>query len=221
MLRLATVTLAAGFLVAGCAAKSSSSSSPTTASSPANGGSSVTTSAAAGASCGSTTTAPGGTGGAEVTPPGDIPDNQAFVAYSPASGKYEVKVPEGWARKDGTDTVTFSDKFNAITIDTMVVAQAPTVQSVQATDVQKLTASARCFELGKVSTVTRPAGSAILITYKADAPPDAVTGKVVRDDVERYIFWKNGTEVVFTLAGSAGSDNVDPWKIVTESFTWR
>ena len=31
------------------------------------------------------------------SPPGDIPDNQAFVRY-PAGGDYSVKVPEGWAR---------------------------------------------------------------------------------------------------------------------------
>jgi hypothetical protein len=69
--------------------------------------------------------------------------------------------------------------------------------------------------------VTRKAGPAVLVTYQADSPPDPVTGKVVRDDVERYEFWRNGTEVALTLAGSAGSDNVDPWKIVTDSFAWR
>jgi len=48
-----------------------------------------------------------------------------------------------------------------------------------------------------------------------------VTGKVVRDDVERYEFWRGGTEAVLTLSGAAGSDNVDPWRLVTDSFTWR
>jgi len=38
--------------------------------------------------------------------------------------------------------------------------------------------------------------------------------------VERYEFWKNGTAVIITLSSAAGSDNVDPWKTVTDSFVW-
>ena len=44
---------------------------------------------------------------------------------------------------------------------------------------------------------------------------------VVPDAVERYEFWRGGTEAVVTLSGAAGSDNVDPWRLVTDSFTWR
>jgi hypothetical protein len=61
----------------------------------------------------------------------------------------------------------------------------------------------------------------VLVTYGADAAADPVTGKVVHDDVERYAFWKDGKEVVLTLSGPAGSDNVDPWRVVTDSFGWR
>ncbi|MDT4904221.1 MAG: hypothetical protein QOH52_2237, partial [Pseudonocardiales bacterium] len=38
--------------------------------------------------------------------------------------------------------------------------------------------------------------------------------------VERYEFWKNGNEVVLTLAAPVGADNVDPWRKVTDSFAW-
>ena len=34
----------------------------------------------------------------EVNPPGDIPDNQAFVPYTSSSGGYTISMPEGWAR---------------------------------------------------------------------------------------------------------------------------
>ena len=50
--------------------------------------------------------------------------------------------------------------------------------------------------------------------------PDPVTGKVYRDEVERYEFYRNGTESVLTLAGPVGADNVDPWRTVTNSFQW-
>lgn len=37
-------------------------------------------------------------GPAESNPAGDIPDNQAYVTYTPAQGGFTVKVPEGWAQ---------------------------------------------------------------------------------------------------------------------------
>jgi hypothetical protein len=60
----------------------------------------------------------------------------------------------------------------------------------------------------------------MLIRYSADSQPDPVTGRVFRDAVERYDFYRNGTEAVVTLAGPSGADNVDPWRTVTNSFQW-
>lgn len=167
--------------------------------------------------------APAGTGatGPEVNPSGDIPDNQAFVAYTPPSGGYTVKVPEGWARVDAGGAVTFTDKLNSIRMETVVASSAPTVQSAQQNELPAIQAAAKNFQAAKVTSVTRKAGAAVLITYGADSTPDPVTGKVVHDAVERYEFWKAGTEVVLTLSAPQGADNVDPWRIVTDSFGWQ
>ena len=100
------------------------------------------------------------------------------------------------------------------------VAVAPTVASVQATEVPILQRNVANFELVKVASVTRTAGPAILVTYRAGSAPNPVTGKRVAIDVERYEFWHNGTLVTLTLSGARGSDNVDPWKKVTNSFAW-
>jgi hypothetical protein len=149
---------------------------------------------------------------------GDIPDDQAFVAFS-ASG-YTIKVPEGWARSaDGLATV-FSDKYNSIRIETMAMATAPTAASVTSTDLPAIAKAAKGYAAGKVSTVTRKAGQAVLATYQMDGAANDVTSKTVRLDVERYEFWKNGTAAVITLSSAAGSDNVDPWKTVTDGFGW-
>jgi hypothetical protein len=43
---------------------------------------------------------------------------------------------------------------------------------------------------------------------------------VIRDDIERYEFWRNGTQATITLSSPVGSDNVDPWRTVTDSFSW-
>jgi hypothetical protein len=177
--------------------------------------------AATPSSCSAPVTVAGSNSGPESSPPGDIPDNQAFVAYSPPDNLYAVRYPEGWARKANPAGVMFSDKLNAIDIAVVDAPAAPTVASVKTDDAARLAATTRCFELVDVTTVTRKAGAAVLVRFKADAAPDSVTGKVVRDEVERYAFWNNGKEVVLTLSAPAGSDNVDPWKIVTDSFTWR
>jgi hypothetical protein len=130
-----------------------------------------------------------------------------------------VKAPEGWARTVSSTGVSFTDKLNIITIQ-MVRAAAPTAASARTAEVPKIQGSANGFSLTGVSRVSRPAGTVVLIRYSADSQPDPVTGKVFRDAVERYEFYRNGTEAVVTLAGPAGADNVDPWRTVTNSFRW-
>jgi hypothetical protein len=143
------------------------------------------------------------------------------VTYTSARHTYAVKVPEGWARTVSGERVTFTDKYNTVRVDLVPAATAPTVASARTAEVPAVAAATSCFALRDVTTVRRAgAGSAVLVRYRADAPPDPVTGKRVRDDVERYEFWRNGTEAVLTLSGAQGADNVDPWRTVSESFRW-
>jgi hypothetical protein len=157
---------------------------------------------------------------AEVSPPGDIPDNQAFVAYSPAGSDYTVKVPEGWARRSVNATTTFTDKLNSVSMRE-VTAKAPlTARTAAQTEVPKLARSVKGFQAGKVDTVTRQGGTAVRISFLADATTDPVTGKTGKDAVEQYRFFNGGHEIVLTLSGPKGADNVDPWKIVSDSVRW-
>jgi hypothetical protein len=158
---------------------------------------------------------------AEVNPPGDIPDNQVFVAYRPPGGRFMVKVPEGWARVRQGGTVTFTDKLNTISMESRPAPAAPTVASARQAELPAIRSASRRYELGEVTWVRRAAGGVVLVTYKANAPADPVTGKVVHDAVERYEYWRGGTEAILTLAGPVGADNVDPWRIVSDSFRWR
>src|SRR5207253_2592614 len=88
----------------------------------------------------------GASGGKDTNPPGDVPDNQAFVTYSPPAGGYQVKVPEGWARTDGPNVVSFTDKFNTVRVELVHADQAPTVESARSTELPHIMASAACFE---------------------------------------------------------------------------
>jgi len=154
----------------------------------------------------------------ESNPPGDIPDNQAFVPYT-GSG-FSVTIPEGWARSSSGTSTVFSDKYNNITVSAAPAAQAPTIGSASTIDLPKIRASSQGFAPGAVSTVQRKAANAVLVTYHAFSAVNPVTGKVANEAVERYTFWRAGTAVTLTLAAPVGSDNVDPWRKVTDSFTW-
>ena len=54
----------------------------------------------------------------EVSPAGDIPDNQVYVRYAVPGAGYSVRVPEGWSRISRGGAVVFTDKLNAIRLET-------------------------------------------------------------------------------------------------------
>jgi hypothetical protein len=177
------------------------------------------------AACGSSSGGSTGSTGAgqaaapEVNPAGDIPDNQAFVAYTAPGTHASVKVPEGWSRTASAGAVTFTDKLNAIRIEG-APASGPLSASAARRDLAALRSRVAGFAPGTVTTVSRAAGPAVRMTYLARAQPNAVTGRAGQDAVERYVFFHQGRRLVLTLSGPKGADNVDPWKIVTDSVRW-
>ena len=155
---------------------------------------------------------------ADNPPPGDIPDNQAFVVFTGTG--YSLKVPDGWARRVSKQSVTFADKYNTIRVDLAPVAHTPSVASVKGTEIPRLRASVKGFANPRVSAVSRTVGTAILVTYRATSVPIAVTGKTITNDVQRYEFWRRGKLLVLTLQAPVGSDNVDVYRLVTNSLRW-
>src|SRR5205807_661333 len=111
-----------------------------------------------------------------------------------------VRVPEGWARVDGGGAVTFTDHYNSIRLETVAASAAPTVDSARQTELPAVRGQGSGVSAEAVSTVTRSAGAAVLITYQATSAPNPVTGKVARLAVERYEFWHSGTEAILTLS---------------------
>ena len=130
-------------------------------------------------------------------------------------------MPEGWGRTARAGTVSFTDKLNTIGMEARPAPAAPTVASARQAELPAIRSASRRYEPGSVTQVRRAGGDVVLVTFKADAPADPVTGKVVHDAVERYEFWRGGTEAILTLAGPVGADNVDPWRIVSDSFRWH
>ncbi|MEO9176113.1 MAG: hypothetical protein ABI317_11430 [Gaiellales bacterium] len=155
---------------------------------------------------------------ADTPPPGDIPDSQAFVVFHDKG--FSIKVPEGWARVTHAGSTAFIDKYNGIAIAVSRRAKAPTVSNVTRGELARLKASTLGFAQPRLSAVSRPAGSGVLVTYRASSVKSSVTGKRISNDVERYELWHAGKVAVLTLQAPHGSDNIDAWRLVTTSFRW-
>lgn len=217
---LATATLVTG-LAAGCTSSGSTGSTPSTAPTSASSSEPSTPSSTTPQSPSPPATTPPRPVATESNPPGDIPDNQAFVTFQPPVGGYSVKVPEGWARSTAGGVTSFTDKLNRIQVSTSAAATAPTPRSASSHIVPVLQQQVPRFAMGKVSEISRPAGRVVLITYQGDSSPDPVTGKVFRDAFEQYLFHHAGKLLTLTLSGPTNADNVDPWKIVSDSVRWQ
>lgn len=204
-------------VLAGLAAGCNSGGSPTVAQNSPSGSSPPVASGAPTA-----TGSPAAGGGAAVpvekNPPGDIPDNIAFVAYTNTAGRYTFTHPEGWSESTHTSTVTFTDKLNGVLVITGTATTAPTVASANQTDVPALKSSQAAFELRAVKAVTVPGGQGVRIVYRRNSAPDPVTGRQYRDEVERYEIVSGGREVVMELFGPVGADNVDAYKTMIDSL---
>jgi hypothetical protein len=157
---------------------------------------------------------------ADTSPPGDIPDNQAFVRFTPAGQGFSVEVPEGWSQQRVSGAVTFTDKLNAVRLESRRASSAPTVARARRSDARALARSVNGFRLTKVTEVSRTAGPAVRIAYLARAAVNPVTGRSGTDAVERYLFFHKGREAIVTLSGPKGADDVDPWRRVTDSLRW-
>jgi hypothetical protein len=156
---------------------------------------------------------------AESNPPGDIPDNLAFVPYKNVKGGYRFVHPEGWAEvTHGTD-VHFTDKLNGVAVNVVTATQRPTVGSARRDDVARLRQTVPAFELRSVTGVSLPAGPAVLIVYRRNTTPDPVTGRQYRDEVQEYDVWGHGRVVRLALFGVVGADNVDAYRTMSRSLT--
>ena len=170
----------------------------------------------------------------ESNPPGDIPDSTRFLPYRSTNGGFTVKVPEGWSRTTTKSSVSFTDKLNTITVQWFGASSAPTAASARSKEVPELRRTVPAFQLKQIlscapsCTIPYTTGPivdslplhAVAISYFANSAPNAVTGKRYRDEVDRFEFFKNGTEAAVILSGPVGSDNKDPWRLVSESFAW-
>jgi hypothetical protein len=157
----------------------------------------------------------------ETNPPGDIPDTQVFVEYVSSAGGYAFRAPEGWARKTVGPDVSFVDKLDGVSVSVSTEAAAPSVASATKEQVVALKASGRAVQVKSVKSVHVRSGPAILVDYGSNSEPDPVTGKQVRLDNHEFLFYRQGKLARLRLWAPVGADNVDQWKLMSDSFRWQ
>jgi hypothetical protein len=158
---------------------------------------------------------------AQTTAAGSVPDDQALLAFTAPDHSYTVKVPKDWAPATAGSKLRFTDRLDSITISPRTGFYQPTENYARSVEVLEIATEVKG-SLGEVTTVQRHAGPAILITYREQPPPGPVAGSSVALKVERFEFAKpgSGDGVVLTLSAPASSDNVTPWRLITDSFGW-
>jgi len=157
----------------------------------------------------------------EKNPPGDIPDNQAFVKYASSPGGYELEVPEGWARKENSKGVIFTDKLDGLSVNISGITQKLSPDRIKNNQAKQLKKEGRAVVIKNIKNVKPANGPAVLIVYASNSEPDPVTNKQVRLENEVYFFYKNGDLAELRLWAPLGADNVDQWKRISDSFKWR
>jgi hypothetical protein len=157
----------------------------------------------------------------ESNPPGDIPDNLAFVPYTNPTAGYTFTHPEGWAQQESGAAVTLTDKLNGVSADTASIPAPLDEATVRAQEVPRLAATEAAFELVSVAAETLPAGSGVLVVYRRNSAPDPVTGRQVRAEVEEHLVAHGSSAVRLALFGPVGADNVDAYRTMAQSLALR
>ena len=157
---------------------------------------------------------------AEKNPPGDIPDSQVFITYESKDG-YSLEVPEGWARTDMANGASFIDKLDGVVLTRSDAPAAPTTAGVKNDYLPSLQKDGHAVKVNSIKAVKLPGGNAIRINYSSNSAPNAVTSKQVRLENQRFLFFKDGKLVALDLYAPLGADNVDQWKLMSESFRWK
>jgi hypothetical protein len=145
-----------------------------------------------------------------------------FLVLTNVHGGYSLKYPEGWTLQgSGSDKLTISDKNNLVRVVT-ARGPAPSPASLAAA-LTALKGSSPTLTFSAPQKVALPASSgAVKAVYTTQSAPNPVTGKRVKLVVDRYVLQGRGGRVAIVDLGTpAGVDNVDAYRMMIQSFTWK
>lgn len=159
--------------------------------------------------------------GPETHPLGDIPDSQAFVRYTAASGGYSLEVPEGWSRLNAGGGVSFTSKLNRVEVAVRPALSVPSVASVRSGVLASLIRADPSLKVTLLRPMQLPAGPAVLARFTSAGAANEVTGRRETLENDLYVLRNGQREVVLRLSAPLGSDNVDAWTRMARSLAWK
>jgi hypothetical protein len=153
---------------------------------------------------------------AKAAATGDVPDNQVFLRFDNLSAGYSMKYPEGWAKQGSGSTVTIRDKNNVVRI--VVTPGGAVTPAIAKHDLAAVTGATIASGPAAVTISGRPA---VKVSYTTQSAANSVTGKRLTLVVDRYYLRHGGKLAVVDLGTPRGVDNVDAYRLMIESFTWK
>lgn len=154
---------------------------------------------------------------AAANPAGDIPDSTKYTARRFPQGGLTISFPDGWSSKATTSSVHFTSTVNFIDVSWRIRLPGQTAAAATAHDVTWLKRSLPDFLLRSIHAVALSGGPAVLSIYETTSAPDSVSGRRYRLVVERFTFVHTTRVLVLSLSSPVGADNVDPWRIISQS----
>lgn len=151
-------------------------------------------------------------------PGGDIPDSAVYLRYT-ARG-FTVEYVEGWLQTAAAHGVTFSDKDSSVLVELRPRLGGDLSAYVQKTDLSRLTHTPG-FRREGLARDAIGGYRTVRLTYRGQSAPDAVTGKTVALQVDRYYVQGPRALAVLTLATPLGVDNADGFRRIAHSFRFR
>ena len=145
-----------------------------------------------------------------------------FLVLNNAHSGYSMKYPEGWTiQGSGSDKLTISDKNNLVRV---VIGRGPGPSPASvAAALGALKKSSPRLTFTAPTKISLPASSgAVKAVYTTESSPDPVTGKRVKLIVDRYVLPGPGGRVATVDLGTpTGVDNVDAYRMMIKSFSWK
>lgn len=150
---------------------------------------------------------------------GDIPDNQVFLVFHDSAAGYSIKYPEGWTQRGSGGDVTFQDKNNIVHI--VVSHGAAPTPAALAAGLRSVRSKDPTLSFTTPATIQLGSRRVVKSVYTTLSAPNPVTGKRVRLAVDRYAVSGSGKHAIVDLGTPRGVDNVDAYRLMIESFTWK
>jgi hypothetical protein len=126
-----------------------------------------------------------------------------------------MRYPEGWAQSGSGRKIVFRDKNNVARV--VVGAGAAPIPASVGRDLARLGVHVQV----PPRALVLPGGRAVMVVYTTESAPNAVTGKRVTLEVDRYYVASHGKLAIVDLGTPQGVDNVDAYRLMIQSFRWR